>query len=647
MNGGGIDCQGSSIISNNIITYNTSSAYGGYGGGVYCESIDYPSFFNNVISNNTGTKGGGLFFTSSSNATLSNNSICNNTATSYGGGIDCESSGIPNILNSTITNNNAADGGALYCAGSAIPVFRNCILWGNTASTGGDQVFLYDDGSDPKFYYCDVQGGSTAFDLNGNFYTGTYQNNINTDPAFVSPSAGIGSGYDGKAADWSLQNSSPCIDKGDPSYSPYPSTDLAANPRVKYCGLNIGAFEYQEGSPFIASINVIQPIICNGVTGGLDVVVSGGSAPFTYLWSNGQTTDSISGVSAGSYTVTVSDPSYSCMLIKSITLSQPMPAALYAGADTTLTCGGFAQLNAQPRWIKIDNTIPITSLNSVYFINSDTGYMAGNSGALYKTTDAGASWVQLTSGTSNNLNSVYFINTDIGFVAGTNGTILKTINGGITWTLQPSGSYTTNLHSVYFTNANIGYIFGDNGTILKTSNGGSNWNMQASGVSWNMNAAYFINPDTAYAVGDNGGVLKTTDGGVNWTQKLSTSLWYSSVWFTSADTGYVAGNGGNGFLLKTVDGGDNWSIQVNESGLNLRSIYFTSKTTGYAVGYNGLIMETTNGGNNWTKIVSVSTSFPLYSVYFTDIKTGYAVGSNSTILKLSIPYPIRGRLQLV
>ena len=116
---------------------------------------------------------------------------------------------------------------------------RNCILYGNIASTSGLQVFLNDDGSDPNFYYCDVQGATVAFELNGNFYTGSYSNNINTNPLFVSPSSGNGSGYNGLTADWSLQSTSPCIDKGDPAFNTYPSTDIAGNPRVNVCRVDI------------------------------------------------------------------------------------------------------------------------------------------------------------------------------------------------------------------------------------------------------------------------------------------------------------------------------------------------------------------------------------------------------------------------
>lgn len=48
--------------------------------------------------------------------------------------------------------------------------------------------------------------------------------------------------------------------------------------------------------------------LCNGAaTGSIDVMVVGGTAPYTYNWSNGATAASLSGLVAGTYTVTVQD----------------------------------------------------------------------------------------------------------------------------------------------------------------------------------------------------------------------------------------------------------------------------------------------------------------------------------------------------
>ena len=52
---------------------------------------------------------------------------------------------------------------------------------------------------------------------------------------------------------------------------------------------------------------------CGGSTGSATVVASGGTPPYTYLWNpSGQTTSTATGLSSGTYTVTVSDASSPC-----------------------------------------------------------------------------------------------------------------------------------------------------------------------------------------------------------------------------------------------------------------------------------------------------------------------------------------------
>lgn len=51
-------------------------------------------------------------------------------------------------------------------------------------------------------------------------------------------------------------------------------------------------------------------------------------------------------------------------------------------------------------------------------------------------------WFQQVSGTTLNLNSVYFIDANTGFVAADNGYVLKTTNSGTNWTLINTGANT-------------------------------------------------------------------------------------------------------------------------------------------------------------------------------------------------------------
>jgi hypothetical protein len=68
---------------------------------------------------------------------------------------------------------------------------------------------------------------------------------------------------------------------------------------------------------------VPQNPVCHGAaTGSIDLVVDGGTAPFTYAWSNGAVTPSISGLTAGAYTVTVND-NFGLISTSTIILGEP------------------------------------------------------------------------------------------------------------------------------------------------------------------------------------------------------------------------------------------------------------------------------------------------------------------------------------
>lgn len=63
-------------------------------------------------------------------------------------------------------------------------------------------------------------------------------------------------------------------------------------------------------------------ILCNGATTGSATATPVGLAPYTYSWTGGQTSQTASGLGAGSYTVTLTDNS-GCVATANVTITQP------------------------------------------------------------------------------------------------------------------------------------------------------------------------------------------------------------------------------------------------------------------------------------------------------------------------------------
>ena len=85
--------------------------------------------------------------------------------------------------------------------------------------------------------------------------------------------------------------------------------------------------------------NTKTNVTCNGAsTGTINVTVTGGTAPYTYLWSDGATTEDRTGLTAGTYSVTVRDAT-GCVSTTSATITQPAGIVL-DHVKTNVNCFG-------------------------------------------------------------------------------------------------------------------------------------------------------------------------------------------------------------------------------------------------------------------------------------------------------------------
>ncbi len=89
---------------------------------------------------------------------------------------------------------------------------------------------------------------------------------------------------------------------------------------------------------FGANMASVNPSCNGGSDGSATATATGGTAPYTYLWSNGETTSSISGLPAGSYTASVTDEN-GCEVTGNVSLTAP-PALNLTVQQTNVACHG-------------------------------------------------------------------------------------------------------------------------------------------------------------------------------------------------------------------------------------------------------------------------------------------------------------------
>jgi hypothetical protein len=146
------------------------------------------------------------------------------------------------IQHCTIAANRAGgSGGGINChAGEAQVTVANSILWGNIApGTFGRQLALTGTESwgfaTAEVSYSDVEGGQASVLVEAGATLVWSPGNITGDPLFAD-------------ADWRVSGGSPCIDAGDPGWTPEAGeTDLDGHARVLCSVTDMGAYEFGIG----------------------------------------------------------------------------------------------------------------------------------------------------------------------------------------------------------------------------------------------------------------------------------------------------------------------------------------------------------------------------------------------------------------
>src|SRR5205814_186466 len=100
----------------------------------------------------------------------------------------------------------------------------------------------------------------------------------------------------------------------------------------------------QPAGSLSTSISLTQGVLCNGGNNGsIDITATGGTIPYIYNWSNAATTQNISNIGSGIYTVSITDAN-GCTQTANGTITQPA-SSLSATASVTQNVSCYAGTN--------------------------------------------------------------------------------------------------------------------------------------------------------------------------------------------------------------------------------------------------------------------------------------------------------------
>ena len=95
----------------------------------------------------------------------------------------------------------------------------------------------------------------------------------------------------------------------------------------------------QPQAPLALSTTQVNVLCFGNSTGSVNLTVTGGTAPYTYLWSNNGTVEDPTGMAAGAYTVTVTDAN-GCTAQTSVTITQPQAGLALSTTQVNVLCFG-------------------------------------------------------------------------------------------------------------------------------------------------------------------------------------------------------------------------------------------------------------------------------------------------------------------
>ncbi len=193
--------------------------------------------------------------------------------------------------------------------------------------------------------------------------------------------------------------------------------------------------------------------------------------------------------------------------------SRAVIADLDDGNDNTWFSGGvgggiWKTTNAGASWSDLTPNLPTLAVTTMAQAASDHTILYAGTGegfynigsivgdGIFKSTDKGLSWIQLSSTAGQNnfsfVNRIIISPSDANIIlAATNAGIFRSTNGGVTWTAGYSGGGLRIQHILYNPqNANTVYAAGSSGngtdlggTILRSLNGGVTWSPISTGIT--------------------------------------------------------------------------------------------------------------------------------------------------------------------
>ena len=143
-----------------------------------------------------------------------------------------------------------------------------------------------------------------------------------------------------------------------------------------------------EPQPLILTANTTNAFDCdNANSGAINLLVAGGTPPFTYSWSNGSTTEDLSNIPAGNYLVTVTD-SRGCSKQAQYSINRPPPIVIGVATKTEFNC--------ETKYVKQNFVAQVSGGVPPYQFSWSNGTVSGPNNEIMNTSQNGTAILYVT-----------------------------------------------------------------------------------------------------------------------------------------------------------------------------------------------------------------------------------------------------------
>lgn len=260
------------------------------------------------------------------------------------------------------------------------------------------------------------------------------------------------------------------------------------------------------------------------------------------------------------------------------------------------------------------------NIYSAYFLSDTSIFIAGDNKKFYTTQNGGLTWTDksnnITLSDTEIITSVFFINTETGWITTASGKILKTANSGQTFTLQFSNLKKFN--KIWFKNIEQGVAIGD-GIFLESTNSGKNWNIK--NLTQNINYLdYYETICLSVITGGNGYIIKSYN---NWLTDTFVQLdGVDSIYSISfCDTNNFVIGCNNGQIFISEDTLTTFQQMNSATAYDILSVIYKNINEIWAAGKYGLLLNYRRG----------------FSIYQIQPGVDYPVANAGTDI-LTLPY---------